>query len=119
MIVLDWYTKKVVGYKLKLRFKSEDCIDGLDMVLELNCPLGARKHNLNLMSDNDLQLTSCKYETNITLLGINHVTTSYSNPKGNSDTERFMRPFKEGIICPYEYDSFEEAQKGVDGFIKI
>lgn len=119
VIVLDWYTKKVVGYKLNLRSKSEDWIDALDIALETNCPLGARKYNLNLMSDNGSQPTSIKYENNISLLGINHVTTSYSNPKGNADTERFMRTFKEEVIYPYEYESFEDALKAVDCFIKF
>jgi len=32
--------------------------------------------------------------------GINHITTSYSNPKRNADAERFFRTFKEEIIEP-------------------
>jgi len=51
------------------------------------------------------------------LLGINHITTSYNNPKGNADTERFMRTFKEEIIYPNEFDSLEEAKKAVEDFI--
>lgn len=51
------------------------------------------------------------------LLGINHITTSYNNPKGNADTERFMRTFKEELIYVNEFDSFEEAKMKVDEFI--
>lgn len=51
------------------------------------------------------------------MLGINHITTSYSNPKGNADTERFMRTFKEEIIYSNEFDSLEEARMEVDNFI--
>ena len=119
VIVIDWYTKKVVGYKLNLRSKADDWVEALDMAVEDNCPLGAREYNLNLMSDNGSQPTSIKYEKTATLLGINHVTTSYSNPKGNADTERFMRTFKEETIYPNEFDSFEEAKIAVESFLKF
>ncbi len=117
VIVLDWYTKKVVGYKLNLRSKTEDWLDALNMAVEINCPLGAREYSLNLMSDNGSQPTSTKYEKETALLEINHITTSYSNPKGNADTERFMRTFKEETIYPNDFDSFEEAKQAVDDFI--
>ena len=117
VVVLDWYSKKVVGYKLNIRSKADDWIDALNMAVDNNCPLGSRQYDLNLMSDNGSQPTSEKYENAAALLGIKHITTSYSNPKGNADTERFMRMFKEEIIYPNEFDSLEEAKKAVEGFI--
>ena len=117
VIVLDWYSKKIVGYKLNIRSKADDWIDALNMSVDNNCPLGSREYELNLMSDNGSQPTSEKYENAAALLGIKHITTSYSNPKGNADTERFMRTFKEEIIYPNEFDSLEEAKKAVEDFI--
>ena len=87
------------------------------MADDKNCPLGSREYDLNLMSDNGSQPTSEKYENVTSLLGIKHITTSYSNPKGNANTERFMRTFKEEIIYPNEFDSWEEAEMEVDNFI--
>jgi transposase InsO family protein len=117
VIVLDWYSKKIVGYKLNIRSKADDWIEALNMAVDNNCPLGSREYELHLMSDNGSQPTSEKYENAASLLGIKHITTSYSNPKGNADTERFMRTFKEEIIYPNEFDSLEEARKAVDDFI--
>jgi len=117
VVVLDWYSKKIVGYKLNIRSKAEDWIEALNMAVDNNCPLGAREYELHLMSDNGSQPTSEKYENAASLLGIKHITTSYSNPKGNADTERFMRTFKEEIIYPNEFDSLEEAKKAVEDFI--
>lgn len=117
VIVLDWYSKKIVGYKFNIRSKAEDWIEALNMAVDNNCPLGSREYELHLMSDNGSQPTSEKYENAASLLGIKHITTSYSNPKGNADTERFMRTFKEEIIYPNEYDSLEEAKKAVEDFI--
>jgi len=117
VIVLDWYSKKIVGYKLNIRSRADDWIEALNMAVDTNCPLGSREYELHLMSDNASQPTSEKYENAASLLGIKHITTSYSNPKGNADTERFMRTFKEEIIYPNEFDSLEEARMAVDNFI--
>ncbi len=51
------------------------------------------------------------------ILGIKHITTSYSNPEGNADNERIMREFKEEVIYQNEFESFEEAKNEVDRFI--
>lgn len=119
VVIIDWYSKKILGHKLSIRSKADDWIEALNMAVQNNCPLGAREYNLNLMSDNGSQPTSIKYQTAIDLLKINHVTTSYSNPKGNADTERFMRTFKEEVVYPNEFDTFEEAKEAVNNFIRF
>jgi transposase InsO family protein len=119
VVVLDWFSKKVVGYDLSLRSKTQQWLDALNIAVDNNCPFGAREYKINLMSDNGSQPTSIKYEKEVLSLGINHVTTSYSNPKGNADTERFMRTFKEELIYINEFDSFGEAREAVDEFMKF
>ena len=116
VVVIDWYSKKLLGYKLSQRCKKEEWIEALNMAVTNECPLGSREYNINLMSDNGSQPTSIKYEETVKLLGINHITTSYNNPKGNADTERFMRTFKEETVWINEFNSFEEAQEAVDAF---
>ncbi|MGQ9644539.1 MAG: hypothetical protein ACUVT3_11840 [Ignavibacterium sp.] len=43
-IVLDWYSKKIVGYKLNIRSKSDDWIEALNMADDNNCLLGSREY---------------------------------------------------------------------------
>ncbi len=117
VVVLDWYTKKIVGWNLSLRSKAEQWIDALTQAVEKELTLGSREYNLMLISDNGSQPTSIKYENFCNTLGINHITTSYSNPKGNADTERFFRTFKEEIIWTRDYDKFDETKKSVEDFI--
>ena len=38
-------------------------------------------------------------------LGIRQIFSSWSNPKGNADTERVMRTLKEDLVWPYEWDN--------------
>ena len=58
-------------------------------------PNGIRGHNISLMSDNDCKPTSNAFMRDCSLVFLKQVFTSYNNPKGNADTERFMRTLKE------------------------
>ncbi len=119
VVVLDWYSKKVVGYKLDLRGRSKEWIEALEMAIQNQCPNGSRGLNIKLISDNGSQPTSIAFMKTCNTLDIEHITTSYSNPKGNADTERFMRTFKEEVVWPFEYDSFKQAQNAVKNFMNF
>ena len=109
VIVLDWYSRKIVGFSFGRVPNTDLWLQALHMAVQNECPLGARAYGLNLMSDNGSQPTSGKYEKELTELWINHVTTSYNNPKGNAETERVIRTIKEDAIWPYEFDAITES----------
>lgn len=115
--VLDWHTKKLVGWNLSLRSKTDQWLDALSQAVEAELTDGSREYGLMLVSDNGSQPTSIKYEKYCTMLNIKHITTSYSNPKGNADTERFFRTFKEEVVWPNMFDKIDDAKKAVENFI--
>jgi transposase InsO family protein len=119
VVVLDWYTKRAIGWSLGLRPTTDLWLTALYEAIEIACPAGSRSDNVQLMTDNGSQPTSGRYETNLDTLGIRHVTTSYNNPKGNADTERFMRTFKEEVVWPNEFASFEEARAAIETFFQF
>jgi putative transposase len=119
VVVLDWYTKRAIGHALSLRPLTSLWLQALTQAVETACPQGSRTYEVNLMSDNGSQPTSLRYENAVATLGINHVTTSYNNPKGNADTERFMRTFKEEVVWPTEFESLEEATAAVETFFRF
>lgn len=119
VIVLDWYTKKIVGWHLSLRSKADQWIEALNQAVDAELPNGSHEYGLMLVSDNGSQPTSIKYESNCNVLKIEHITTSYSNPKGNADTERFFRTFKEEVVWTNVFDKVEDASKTVENFIKF
>ena len=41
---------------------------------------------------------------NCSILGVKQIFTTWSNPKGNSDTERVMRTIKKDIVWCYDWD---------------
>jgi putative transposase len=107
-VVLDWYTKEIVGYSLGLQSKTNDWLNALEDAVNKRFPYGIKdtdKERLFLISDNGCQPTSQRFMMSCSLLGIKQIFTTWSNPKGNSDTERVMRTIKEDIVWPYEWDS--------------
>jgi len=107
-IVLDWFTKEIVGYSLSIQSKTDDWLNALDLAVNNRFPKGIvdnSKERLFLISDNGCQPTSQRFMMNCSLLGIKQIFTTWSNPKGNSDTERVMRTIKEDIVWPYDWDN--------------
>jgi putative transposase len=115
VVVLDWYTKTIVGYSAGLQCKTPDWLLALDMAVNRQFPEGVRGQGVSLMSDNGCQPTSTAFMQACGLLGIHQAFTSYNNPKGNADTERVMRTLKEECLwlrewtCPFALVSSLEA----------
>ena len=117
-VVLDWYTKKIVGYGLSITSKTSDWLNALNMAVNQQYPHGIRDNSsLSLVSDNGCQRTSVNYMAACNVLGIKQIFSSYNNPKGNADTERVMRTIKEDLVWPYEFNSPFELQEALDGWI--
>ena len=110
VVVLDWYTKKFVGYHIGLQSTAQHWLKALDMAVNRQFPQGIEGHTLHLMSDNGCQPTSVAFMRTCGQLGITHAFTSYNNPKGNADTERSIRTLKEECLWLREWMSpFELA----------
>ena len=117
VIVLDWYSKKIVGHNLSLRARRQEWEAALDQALQMEFPDGVRGKRLKLISDNGTQPTSVKFIENMALLDIEQIFTSYNNPKGNAETERMMRTIKEEVLWLQEFNSFDQARQKVDHWI--
>jgi transposase InsO family protein len=118
IVVLDWYTKKIVGWRVSLRARTSEWKDALDLALCEEFPWGARDRGLRLVSDNGSQPTSVAFMRDTALLGIEQIFCSYDNPKGNAETERVIRTIKEELLWLTEFTSFEEAKDAVGNWIR-
>jgi putative transposase len=108
VLVLDWYTKKIVGYYAGMQGTTRHWLAALHMAFNRQFPEGVEGKRLALMSDNGGQPTATAFMKACSTLGIHQAFTSYSNPKGNADTERVIRTLKEECLwlrewtCPFE-----------------
>ena len=105
VVVLDWYTKKIVGYYAGEQCRGKHWLEALDEAVNHQFPDGVRDHNLYLMSDNGSQPPSKGYMETCQNLRIHQAFTSYNNPKGNADTERVFRTMKEELLWLTEWTS--------------
>ena len=119
VIVLDWFTKKIVGWDISLRSKASDWKRALEMAIDNEFPEGVRGKGLKLVSDNGSQPTSTAFMKDMTVLEIEQIFTSYDNPKGNAETERMMRTIKEEVIWLNEFTSVQEAKEKIGKWINV
>jgi putative transposase len=107
VIVLAWYTKKIVGYDAGTPCTARQWLTALDMAVQGQFPDGARGQDVALMSDHGCQPTSRAFMEACRILRIQQAFTSDNNPKGNADTERVRRTVKEECLwlqewtCPF------------------
>jgi putative transposase len=117
VLVLDWYTKKIVGYYAGSPCTARHWLTALDMAVNRQFPDGVRGQRLGLMSDNGSQPTSVVFLRTCSTLGLHQAFTSYNNPKGNADTERVMRTLKEECLWLQEWSSPFELIRALEAWI--
>ncbi len=117
-IVLDWYTKKIVGHYSGTRATSSEWLEALEKGLNKEFPGGVRSHGLKLMSDNGSQPTSLSFMKACSNLEVQQAFTSYNNPKGNADTERMIRTMKEELFWLREWKDERELSLELDKWVQ-
>lgn len=118
VIVLDWYSKKIVGWDVSIRSKTAEWKNAVEMAVNNQFRQGVRGQGLKLVSDNGCQPTSNSFMKEMAELDIEQIFTSYNNPKGNAETERMMRTIKEEVVWLHEFESFEEAKIVIEKWIE-
>lgn len=105
VVVLDWHTKKVVGHYAGLQARAWHWLVALNRAVNRQFPGGIEGQSLHLMADNGCQPTALAFMRACAAMGIRQAFTSYSNPKGNADTERFLRTVKEELVWLRDWTS--------------
>ncbi len=118
VVVLDWYTKKIVGYYAGVQCLIKHWLEALEEGLKQQFPKGVRGRKLKLMSDNGSQPTSLNFMRTCRLLDIQQAFTSYNNPKGNADTERVFRTMKEELLWLTEWNSPFELTEALKNWVQ-
>jgi len=120
VILLDWFSKRIIGYSLKMRSKTEDWLEALNNAVNNQFPQGilSKAQELFLISDNGSQPTSEKFMQVCSVLAIKQIFASYDNPKGNADTERVIRTLKEDLIWLKEWKSPFELDEELKAWVE-
>jgi len=118
-VVLDWFSKEIIGHHLSMTSKSSDWQNALNMAVQTRFPNGifAKRGKPKLISDNGCQPTSTSFMKACSELKIKQIFTSWNNPKGNADTERLFRTIKEDLVWPNEWTSPFQFQAALDQWV--
>ena len=117
--IIDWFSRKVVGYAVGRHCRTDLWIQALEQAVLNEFPNGSREEHLFLMSDNGSQPTSHKFRNVLQRLEIQPTYTAYNNPKGNANTERWFRTFKEDCVWIHEWDNFKAVVKDIKKWIEF
>jgi putative transposase len=117
VLVLDWYTKKIVGHYAGIPCTARQWLAALDMAVNRQIPGGVREQDLSLMCHNGCQPTSVAFMEACSTVGIRPAFTSDNKPKGNADIERVMRTLKEECVWLQEWTSPFELSQALERWI--
>lgn len=117
VVVIDCYTRKLVGWTLHQRCRATEWISAVRMALETqDLP---KEKVLTLRSDNGSQPCSKRFVEYLSSAGIRGEYTGYNAPDDNAFVERVIRTIKEEEIWPNLYDSWSEAHEAIEKYIEF
>ena len=114
-VVLDAYSRRVIGWALGRTLEAQLAIAALRMALLSRQPAAGLVHH----SDRGVQYASHEYTE---LLKNHEIAISMSrkgNPYDNAACESFMKTLKYDEIYRNEYRDFDDARSGIHQFLEI
>jgi len=113
-VVLDAYSRRVIGWALDRTLEDELTLSALRMALDRRIPSPGLVHH----SDRGIQYASADYTA---LLKNQHITISMSrkgNPYDNAACESFMKTLKYEEVYRQEYRDLAEARTSIRQFLE-
>ena len=113
-VVLDLYSRKVIGWSISKKIDGKLAIDALDMAIKRrNPPRGVIHH-----SDRGVQYLCDAYVAILDEHGFHKSCSRKGNPYDNAWTESFMKTLKYDEIHMREYDTFLDVVENLPNFIE-
>jgi transposase InsO family protein len=112
-VVLDGYSRKVVGWKLDRTLASRLALDALQQAVQLRRPLPGLVHH----SDRGIQYASADYVALLRQHGMIPSMSRPANPYDNASCESFIKTLKREEIYANEYRNLEHLREHIEEFI--
>ncbi len=115
-VILDVYSRKIVGWDLSRNIDTQLTLNALDMAL-------AERENLDFSklthhSDQGVQYASTAYVEQLKEQGIRISMSRKGNPYDNAFAESFMKTLKNEEVHINEYETYEQAYENIREFIE-
>ncbi len=112
-VVLDKFSRKVVGWNLDRTLTARLALVALEMALEARSPVTGLVHH----SDRGVQYAHAKYLRTLRKHGVIPSVSRLGRPYDNGNCERFFRTLKQEEINTKEYKDLEDLRLHVAEFI--
>ena len=113
-VVLDAFSRKVIGWALADHLEASLAIEALDMALIARNPKPGLIHH----SDRGVQYACADYSKKLSERGVLISMSRAGNPYDNAKAERFMRTLKEEEVNGKTYASVDEARTDIGAFLE-
>ncbi len=113
-VVLDAFSRRVIGWALADHLEASLAIEALDMALSARNPEPGLIHH----SDRGVQYACADYGEKLAARGVLISMSRAGNPYDNAKAERFMRTLKEEEVNGKLYASIEEARANIGAFLE-
>lgn len=112
-LMLDAYTKEIVGWSVGPSLETEYPLAALLMALERLPSGSSEKLSLIHHSDRGCQYASSKYTETLRAHGIRISMTESGDPKENAQAERINNTMKNELLKDMQFKSIEEVKKAI------
>ncbi len=113
-VILDAYSRRVIGWALDRSLEDELTIAALRMALERRIPAPGLVHH----SDRGVQYASQEYTDLLKSRGITISMSRKGNPYDNAACESFMKTLKYEEVYRQEYRDLAEARASIEHFLE-
>jgi putative transposase len=113
-VVLDAFSRRVIGWALADHLEASLAIEALDMALTARNPAPGLIHH----SDRGVQYACNDYGERLDARAVRISMSRAGNPYDNAKAERFMRTLKEEEVNGKAYASIDEARAHIGAFLE-
>lgn len=113
-VILDAFSRKVIGWALDDHLEARLAIEALDMALTARNPA---PDTLIHHSDRGVQYASTNYSARLTTRSIAISMSRVANPYDNAKAESFMKTLKTEEVNGKAYATLEQARRDIGCFI--
>ena len=113
-VVLDAFSRKVIGWALGRTLEAELAIAALQMALQERQPTAGLVHH----SDRGVQYASLAYTELLKQHGVTISMSRKGNPYDNAACESFMKTLKYEEVYQNDYRDFQEARASIGEFLE-
>lgn len=114
-LVMDLYSRRIVGWELSLNVDAQLTLSALNRAVALRGDLSECIHH----SDHGVQYLCKAYIERLAELGMKPSMGEVGNSYDNAFAESLNKTIKYEEVYPSEYETFEEAYRGIKEFVEV